>query len=38
MMRDSTRDQIQEPGNGRKLLLATVFTLGFAGIEAAAGW
>jgi cobalt-zinc-cadmium efflux system protein len=24
--------------NGRKLILATVFTLGFAGVEAAAGW
>jgi cobalt-zinc-cadmium efflux system protein len=38
MMRDSTPDQMKEPANGRKLMLATVFTLGFAGIEAAAGW
>jgi cobalt-zinc-cadmium efflux system protein len=38
MMRDSSRDQIQEPANGRKLLLATTLTLGFAGIEAAVGW
>lgn len=38
MLPDSTRDQIQEPGNGRKLILATVLTLGFAGVEAAVGW
>ncbi|MBI4524151.1 MAG: cation transporter [Deltaproteobacteria bacterium] len=38
MMRDSTRDQMQEPANGRKLILATVLTLGFAAVEAAAGW
>jgi cobalt-zinc-cadmium efflux system protein len=38
MMRDSSRDQIQEPANGRKLLLATTLTLGFAGVEAAVGW
>ena len=29
---------MQEPANGRKLMLATVLTLGFAGVEAAAGW
>ena len=38
MMRDSTQDQMQEPANGRKLMLATALTLGFAGVEAAAGW
>jgi cobalt-zinc-cadmium efflux system protein len=38
MIRDFTRDQMQEPANGRKLMLATVLTLGFAGVEAAAGW
>jgi cobalt-zinc-cadmium efflux system protein len=27
-----------EPANGRKLMLATVLTLGFAGVEAAVGW
>ena len=37
-MRDSTGDQIQVPANGRKLILATVLTLGFAGVEAAVGW
>jgi Co/Zn/Cd efflux system component len=37
-MRDSSRDQMQEPANDRKLLLATVLTLGFAGVEAVAGW
>jgi cobalt-zinc-cadmium efflux system protein len=29
---------MKQPGNGRKLMLASVFTLGFAGVEAAAGW
>jgi hypothetical protein len=29
MLPDSTRDQIQEPANGRKLMLAMVLTLGF---------
>jgi len=29
---------MKEPANGRKLMLATVLTLGFAGVEAAAGW
>jgi cobalt-zinc-cadmium efflux system protein len=29
---------MQEPANGRKLMLATVLTLGFAGVEAAVGW
>jgi Co/Zn/Cd efflux system component len=29
---------MREPGNGCKLVLATVLTLGFAGVEAAAGW
>ena len=38
MMRDSTQEQIKEPANGRKLMLATALTLGFAGVEAAAGW
>ena len=37
-MRDSTQEQIKEPANGRKLLLATALTLGFAGVEVAAGW
>jgi cobalt-zinc-cadmium efflux system protein len=37
-MRDSTRDQMQEPGNGRKLMLAAILTLGFAGVEAVVGW
>jgi len=27
-----------KPSNGRKLMLATVLTLGFAGVEAATGW
>jgi hypothetical protein len=35
MTQGSNRDQIQEPANGRKLMLATVLTLGFAGVEAA---
>ena len=38
MMQGSTRDQMKEPGNGRKLMLATAITLSFAGVEAAAGW
>jgi cobalt-zinc-cadmium efflux system protein len=38
MMRDSSRDQIKEPGNGHKLMLSTALTLGFAGVEAAVGW
>jgi cobalt-zinc-cadmium efflux system protein len=38
MTQGSNRDQIQEPANGRKLMLATVLTLGFAGVEAAVGW
>ena len=38
MTQGSNRDQIQEPANGRKLLLATAITLSFAGVEAAAGW
>jgi cobalt-zinc-cadmium efflux system protein len=29
---------MKEPANGRKLMLATVLTLGFAGVEAVAGW
>jgi len=29
---------MQEPGTGRKLMLATVLTLGFAGVEAVVGW
>ena len=29
---------MQEGANGRKLMLATVLTLGFAGVEAATGW
>jgi cobalt-zinc-cadmium efflux system protein len=29
---------MQESGNGRKLILATRLTLGFAGVEAATGW
>ena len=32
------QDRSKEPGNGRKLLLATAITLSFAGVEAAAGW
>ena len=32
------QDRMQEPTNGRKLMLATVLTLGFAGVEAAVGW
>ena len=38
MTRDSTRDQIKDPANGRKLMLATAITLAFAGVEATAGW
>ena len=38
MTQGSSRDQMKEPANGKRLMLATVFTLGFAGIEAAAGW
>jgi cobalt-zinc-cadmium efflux system protein len=38
MMRDSIQEQIKEPATGRKLILATALTLGFAGVEAAAGW
>jgi cobalt-zinc-cadmium efflux system protein len=38
MMQGSTGDQMQEPANSRKLKLATVLTLGFAGVEAAVGW
>lgn len=37
-MRDSSRDQTKEPGNGRKLMLAVAITLSFAGVEAATGW
>jgi cobalt-zinc-cadmium efflux system protein len=29
---------MQAPANGRKLMLATLLTLGFAGVEAAVGW
>jgi cobalt-zinc-cadmium efflux system protein len=29
---------MQEPDNGRKLMLATILTLGFAGVEAVVGW
>jgi len=29
---------MQQPGNGRKLMLATILTLGFAGVEAVVGW
>jgi cobalt-zinc-cadmium efflux system protein len=29
---------MKEPGNGRKLMLATALTLGFAVVEAAVGW
>jgi len=29
---------MQEPGNGRKLMLAAILTLGFAGVEAVVGW
>ena len=38
MSQGSTLDQMHEPANGRKLMLATVLTLGFAGVEAATGW
>jgi cobalt-zinc-cadmium efflux system protein len=38
MMRDSTQEQIKEPANGRRLMLANALTLGFAAVEAAAGW
>jgi len=38
MARDFTRDQIKDPATGRKLMLATAITLGFAGVEATAGW
>jgi cobalt-zinc-cadmium efflux system protein len=38
MIQGSSRDQMQKPGNGRKLMLATAITLSFAGVEAAAGW
>jgi cobalt-zinc-cadmium efflux system protein len=37
-MRDTTQDQTEGPANGRKLMLAMVLTLGFAGVEAAVGW
>jgi cobalt-zinc-cadmium efflux system protein len=37
-MQGSSGDQMKEPGDGRKLLLATAITLSFAGVEAAAGW
>jgi cobalt-zinc-cadmium efflux system protein len=29
---------MKEPGSGRKLMLSTALTLGFAGVEAAVGW
>ena len=38
MTQGSDRNQIQEPANDRKIMLATVLTLGFAGVEAVVGW
>lgn len=34
----SIQEWMHEPTNRRKLMLATVLTLGFAGVEAATGW
>lgn len=38
MSKSFNRDQIQDPASGRKLILATVLTLSFAGVEVVMGW
>ena len=38
MTGDPAQEQRHNAANGRKLMLATVLTLGFAGVEAATGW